>query len=138
MADYTWYRKGLCFSCAQCGNCCSGAPGYVWVTPDEQRAIARALGFQDGQLPRRYVRRVGFRISLTERPDGDCVFLRRNGEKAGCMIYEVRPLQCRTWPFWRLNLKSPDHWCAAGTTCPGINQGTYYDAGRIDEICDLM
>ena len=26
-----WYSEGLRFECTQCGACCSGEPGYVWV-----------------------------------------------------------------------------------------------------------
>jgi len=135
VADYTWYRKGLSFECKQCGNCCSGEPGYVWVTVAEHREIAKALGFKDRRLPPKYIRRVGFRHSLTEKPDGDCIFLKRKGRKVECEIYAVRPRQCRTWPFWKINLKSPEHWAAAATVCPGMNRGKFFDAGRIDEIC---
>lgn len=135
MADYTWYRKGLSFECVQCGNCCSGEPGYVWVSETEHRKIAKALGMRDGKLPPEYIRRVGFRYSLTEQGNGDCIFLERNGQTVGCQIYDVRPLQCRTWPFWSCNLKSPEHWAVAATMCPGMDQGKFYDAGRIDEIC---
>ncbi|MBN1341389.1 MAG: YkgJ family cysteine cluster protein [Phycisphaerae bacterium] len=134
VAPFAWYRKGLRFECTQCGQCCTGEPGYVWVTKEEHRRIARQLGFKDGQLPSKYIRRVGFRHSLTERANGDCIFLKRNGSTAGCEIYEVRPLQCRTWPFWKINTKSPDHWAAAALTCPGMDSGKFYDAGQIDEI----
>jgi uncharacterized protein len=132
--DYTWYRKGLSFKCVQCGACCSGEPGYVWVSAEEQRQIAKALGMKDGKLTSKHVRRVGFRYSLTEKANGDCIFLKRNGKTAGCAIYDARPRQCCTWPFWGYNLKSPEHWAAAAEMCPGMNQGEFYDAGRIDEI----
>ena len=36
----------------------------------------------------------------------DCVFLKEDPERGRktCSIYPVRPLQCRTWPFWPENL----------------------------------
>jgi Fe-S-cluster containining protein len=74
---------------------------------------------------KRHVRRVGTRLSLLERKNGDCDFLLR--EKiglTGCAIHPVRPVQCRTWPFWASNLESPETWDAVGEDCPGINQGT--------------
>ena len=43
MAD-PWYQDGLRFTCTRCGNCCTGAPGYVWVTPAELEALAAHLG----------------------------------------------------------------------------------------------
>lgn len=130
-----WYKDGLKFKCTQCGNCCSGPPGYVWVTPEELQRIAKFLGNADGKLDRKYVRRVGLGFSLTERPDGDCVFLRRENGKAMCSIYPVRPLQCRTWPFWEENLRSQDEWEAThARTCPGMNTGTHYTLVQIENI----
>jgi Fe-S-cluster containining protein len=123
MAGLPWYKDGLCFECTLCGNCCSGPPGYVWVTKDNIRRIAEYVGEPSGWLPTTHLRRVFFRYSLTERPGGDCVFLRRDGDKAYCQIYPVRPRQCRSWPFWNENLRSRKQWESAGADCPGINRG---------------
>ena len=30
-----WYAEGLRFKCTECGQCCTGAPGYVWVNEEE-------------------------------------------------------------------------------------------------------
>jgi len=129
-----WYTDGLKFTCTQCGNCCSGDPGYVWATKEEIRRISEFLGRTDGWLDRKHLRRVGFRYSLTERPDGDCIFLTREGGKTGCSIYSVRPLQCRTWPFWTTNLASANVWNDAGRSCPGMNNGRHYDFVQIEGI----
>ncbi|MCP4594355.1 MAG: YkgJ family cysteine cluster protein [bacterium] len=134
MAKEKWYRAGLAFECTQCGNCCSGPPGYVWVTKKEIRAIARFLGRTDEWLSAAQLRRVRFRYSLTERPDGDCVFLKRDGDLVGCTIYPVRPLQCRTWPFWSYNLTSEQAWNRSTETCPGINRGRRHDFVSIEDI----
>jgi len=129
-----WYKDGLRFECTQCGNCCSGPPGYVWVTPEEIEAIAAYLDRPDGTLDKTHLRRVGFRRSLTERPGGDCVFLDRRDGKAFCSIYPVRPQQCRTWPFWDSNLASPQSWEDATRTCPGMNHGRHYEFVAIEEV----
>lgn len=129
-----WYAAGLHFDCIQCGNCCSGPPGYVWVTREEVKAIAEFLGRSDGTLDKSELRRVGLRYSLTEKPDGDCFFLKRSGGKATCSIYPVRPAQCRAWPFWNENLRSPDTWNQAAANCPGMNVGKHYDLGVIEEL----
>lgn len=134
MASEKWYQAGLSFECTQCGNCCSGDPGYVWATKEEVRQIAEFLGRTDGWLDKAHVRRVGLRYSLTERPDGDCIFLKRDGGKSMCGIYPVRPLQCRTWPFWTENLTSPDAWNHAHRKCPGMNKGTRFTCLEIEEI----
>ena len=64
---------------------------------------------------RKVLRAVGSRLSLIERPDGDCIFYRD-----GCGVYPVRPAQCRAFPFWTINLRSPEAWRSAASTCPGI------------------
>ena len=132
MAKEKWYAGGLRFECTQCGNCCSGAPGYVWVTRQEIRQIAEHLGRDDGWLTERELRRVGFRYSLTELADGDCIFLDRRGGKTTCLIHPVRPTQCRNWPFWNSNLKSRTAWDQAAENCPGMNKGTKYDFVQIE------
>ncbi len=122
-----WYADGLCFTCTQCGNCCSGAPGYVWVTDEEMHAIAAELNMHPIEFMNRHTRRIGARRSLRERGNGDCEFLQQldDGRRV-CGIYASRPVQCRTWPFWQSNLKSRRVWDAAGRSCPGINQGEHH------------
>ncbi|NLG41897.1 MAG: YkgJ family cysteine cluster protein [Phycisphaerae bacterium] len=123
-ADTPWYSAGIAFSCAQCGNCCSGAPGYVWVTLQEAGQIADALSLKLSDFTRRYTRRVGSRLSLIELKGGDCVFLVRTPDGlTNCKVHDVRPVQCRTWPFWQSNLSSPKAWERAGRGCPGMNHG---------------
>jgi len=134
MSRGKWYQVGLYFECAQCGNCCTGEPGYVWITKEEIRRVSEFLGRTDGWLDPEHLRRVGFRYSLTERKNGDCIFLGRRGDKVGCTIYPVRPLQCRTWPFWSGILRSPDTWNEAHTKCPGMGCGEHYDVERIEAI----
>jgi Fe-S-cluster containining protein len=133
MSAGPWYRDGLKFTCTQCGNCCTGAPGYVYVSREEIGRIAAFLGRPDGTLGREHLRRVGLRHSLTEDPrNGDCCFLKSEDGKRICSIYPVRPLQCRTWPFWDVNLSSPDDWRDASRGCPGMNRGRHYDLVQIE------
>ena len=45
---------------------------------------------------------------------------------AGCRLYEDRPKQCRTWPFWPENLESPRHGKKpANYALPGMGRGTW-------------
>ncbi len=127
-----WYVAGLTFACVRCGRCCAGPEeGYVWVTPQEIVTIAEHLGIPLEQMQRDYVRRVGGRFSLRERSGShDCIFLARQGAHE-CAIYPVRPTQCRTWPFWPVNLRSPEAWARAAARCPGIHRGEHID---FDEI----
>jgi len=133
-ANGEWYRQGLRFECTQCGDCCTGAPGYVHVSPDEIDEIAAFLGRPGKGLTRKHLRPVGKGFSLTEDENtGDCCFLKtgRNGSRT-CSIYPVRPLQCRTWPFWPSNLEDRDAWNAAAGDCPGMNTGPRHDFVQIE------
>lgn len=129
-----WYRRGLQFRCTQCGNCCSGAPGYVYITPAEIERVAAFLQIEDGRLPPSHLRRVGNRFSLTELDNGDCIFLKNENGKRTCGVYPVRPLQCRTWPFWDANLKSSDDWTEAARDCPGMNVGPVHAFVQIESL----
>ncbi len=104
-------------ACASCpGRCCTGKSGHIWATPEEIELMAESLGISFAQFATRYTYRENGRFSLKEiqRPQGDfaCVFFDR-----GCKMYDVRPEQCRTFPFWehlrdKVNLLK--------TECPGI------------------
>lgn len=136
-----WFAKGLRFACTQCGNCCSGPPGTVAFTAGEARQMAAKLGVSKATFYERYARTVDGRWSLRERRTEhglDCVFLDREQVpgKAICRVYEARPTQCRTWPFWPENLRSKRAWddVKRVTPCPGMNEGRLVrvEAIRID------
>lgn len=127
---------GLRFSCTQCGNCCSGPPGYVLVSDEEARAFAAHLSITVEAFLERYTHmtREGRSLTEVETEFGrDCVFLDRTSRpgKAVCSAYEVRPAQCRTWPFWPSNLRSSQAWERAKGVCPGMDKGTLYTPVQI-------
>ena len=127
-----WFAGGLSFECTQCGNCCSGpGTGFVWVSESEIQNLAEALGMGNDidAFERKFTRRVGIKTSLVEYSDGDCIFLDK--ETRGCSVYQARPTQCRTWPFWHSNLDSPKSWSKAARDCPGCNHGTLYSLAEI-------
>ena len=128
-----WYADGLHFECRQCGHCCTGEPGYVWASRYELGLIAKSLKISEEDLRTEHCRRVGLRTSLIEKSNGDCTFLANGKEEPGCRIYSLRPLQCRTWPFWNLNLTSQNSWNAAAVKCCGMNKGKFYSFDRIEE-----
>ncbi len=123
-----WYADGLRFACTQCGHCCTGEPGFVWVNDEEIRAIAEFRGEPVEEVVGLYTRREGLRRSLKEKANNECIFYDR---EAGCTIYPVRPRQCRTWPFWECNTGSPLDWAAAAKECPGCNRGDLISAEEI-------
>ena len=52
----------------------------------------------------------------------------------GCTVYEDRPRQCRTWPFWQRVIDEPQEWADAGRGCPGIDHGALHSAAEITAI----
>jgi Fe-S-cluster containining protein len=123
-----WYRDGLAFECTRCGACCTGTPGYVWVSHDEIARLAEFRGQTVEQFATRFVRQVGDRYSLIEKPGGDCIFWDKS---AGCTVYPARPVQCRTWPFWPENVETRADWDHVREICPGSGRGRLFS---VDEI----
>lgn len=115
-----WYQHGLRFECTRCGQCCSGFPGFVWVTEEEMRAIAQFRGVSLGEVVALYTRFINGKRSLREKLNNDCTFFDAN---EGCTIYPVRPQQCRTWPFWESTVQTPDDWERTKEVCPGAGCG---------------
>jgi uncharacterized protein len=133
--DQCWYKNGLRFTCTGCGRCCSGAPGYVWVTSEEISAMAQHLSLSPELFVQRYIRQVGDRLALIELPNRnyDCIFLKNQK----CMIYDYRPRQCRTFPWWKENLTSPESWEEAALYCEGIApEGELVPSKTIQAIVD--
>ncbi len=124
-----WYADGLRFTCTQCGDCCRshGEYIYVQVTDEDAKRLARHFGLTVPQFRREYTLpddELGRVLKFTE---GACGFL---GEK-GCTVYEARPAQCRTWPFWPETLKKKVWDAEVVPFCPGAGEGKLYQLPRI-------
>lgn len=127
---------GLRFTCTQCGNCCSGPPGYVIVNDAEVEALASEVGVTAEAFRETYCQSTFLGLSLKEKdsPVGfDCVFLDRKSVpgKAVCSVYRARPAQCRAWPFWPALVRSPEGWKQGMRTCPGMGKGQLHAPAEI-------
>ena len=136
MEKQPWYKDGLQFQCSQCGDCCTGAPGYVWVNKEEIAKLAETQNMSVDDFESDYVRKIGIRKSLKEFPNGDCVFFDTKTRK--CQVYEARPRQCRTWPFWDSNLKNEEAWALTCEICPGSGQGKLHSIEQIEKQRSVM
>lgn len=146
--DKPWYADGLSFTCTQCGNCCTGGPGYVWISDIEIDRFCASLKMDRLAFLKKYCRLINGKVSLKERRnlrnEYDCVFLKeleineagRIRKQRVCTAYELRPLQCRTWPFWDGLLASQKTWDQASRGCPGMNQGKTYSLKQIVALRD--
>lgn len=123
-----WFAGGLPFTCTQCGDCCTGDPGFVWIDEREITKIASFLNVPEREVREYYGKKGVKGITLREKANGDCIFFETG---KGCVIYEVRPTQCRTWPFWEGNIKNPEAWEKTCQICPGSGQGELISAEEI-------
>jgi uncharacterized protein len=128
-----FYEQGLKFSCRKdCSKCCGGSPGFVFITEEEIDTIHKVLGLDRQTFLDNYTKDAGGRISLLDVEDDNwnCILLK----EGKCSIYQHRPLQCRTFPFWPHNIISKRDWNKASLECPGIGEGRHYTMEEIDSI----
>ncbi|MDR2483395.1 MAG: YkgJ family cysteine cluster protein [Treponema sp.] len=130
-------QEGLRFSCTRCSACCRYEPGYVFLSREDAETLASALEIAYDRFIVTYCRWIPAgggieRLSLREKADYDCIFWRE-----GCSVYESRPLQCRTFPFWPANLSSPEAWKSAAAFCPGMDKGALHGFMEIQQTLAL-
>jgi Fe-S-cluster containining protein len=129
-----WWKDGLNFSCTLCGACCGLVPGTVRFTSLELSAMSRLLGISEEKFKEDYTWRKYGTLSLKERSNYDCVFLRTDNRGAKCGIYSERPRQCVSFPFWPEILESKDAWERYSNSCPGMNGGKFFSYDEISII----
>lgn len=112
-------RFNFRFECQTgCTNCCT-QNGHVYLNEDDITRISAHLGLERDTFEKRYLCRSPEGMRLTfPRPDS-CHFL----VSSGCKIHEVKPLQCRTFPYWPENVRNRASWKALRRYCPGIGVG---------------
>jgi Fe-S-cluster containining protein len=130
-----WYQDGLQFTCTQCGRCCTGEPGFVWVDAGEIETLAHSQNMPVEEFIAVYTKRLRGRRTLREKPSGDCVFYDR---RRGCTVYGIRPKQCQTWPFWESNLHTPEDWQGIVEICPGAGTGELIPSEEITRRVQLI
>jgi len=113
--DYA-FDPSACSTCQ--GKCCTGESGYIYVTKEEIEKISDLLHLDVREFVAEYLFKKGYKYSIKERihnESHECVFYDR--ETNGCTIYEARPLQCKTFPFWDYFKTRVDE---LKLECPGI------------------
>jgi uncharacterized protein len=130
MAKSFW-SEGLRFECQGTGNCCvsRGGYGYVYVTLEDRRALARKLGLTTSAFTRRHCRRTGGHFHLKDLK-GPCTFL----DGKSCSVYEARPTQCRTWPVWPENMNARTWTREVAAFCPGVGKGKLFTPEAIRSL----
>ena len=125
-----FFDAGIRFECLRCGTCCTGDPGIIRISMPEIRALGDFLKMPIMDLTRMHLRPIDTGFSIAEETDGRCRFYDK-----GCRIYPVRPLQCRTYPFWFSRMRSFLQWEKTMEQCPGIGNGPLYSR---ESILDML
>jgi len=116
-----WWMSGVKFSCQSgCGKCCDQPGGIVYLSIKDAERISNHSGLSvDDWLERDARKTYDGRFVLKSREDdGICIHLNENQQ---CSIYEVRPQQCKAFPWWGENLASDRSWSQVKELCPGID-----------------
>lgn len=126
-------KDGLAFSCKRCSSCCCGVPGVVFMSQEELETLSELENLTTEQFIAVYCRWIpsndGFDyLSFRETAGYKCIFWE---EERGCRVYQARPVQCRTYPFWSHILQSEENWLKEGKKCPGIGEGSLHTSEEI-------
>ena len=125
----TQAQTGLRFECTQCGKCCTLREdyGHVYLNREEQTALAELHGLSLRSFKRRFTFTDEYgwtQLKAGGRNGEHCIFL--DVETGGCRVYEARPVQCRTFPFWR-DFVVDGRWSSeVRRMCEGIGRGRLY------------
>lgn len=111
--------KRIKFKCIRCSTCCRFYPGAVFLTEDDFYNITNFLSIDKKEFLNNFCRGI-YRdltevVALKEKDNYDCIFWEN-----GCKIYSVRPIQCKTYPFWSYVVDSDENFTFEKTRCKGI------------------
>ncbi|MGL1894038.1 MAG: YkgJ family cysteine cluster protein [Spirochaetaceae bacterium] len=130
-----FYEDGLKFTCERCSGCCRHEPGYVFLSEIDLTKMYQGLNISRKKFIKTYCSIVDLlgikRLTLIEKSNNDCIFWDK-----GCTIYNDRPLQCRSFPFWAHNLINEETWATVVNSCPGAGQGEVRSKNHIDRWLD--
>jgi len=108
------FDSSACEACG--GHCCSGESGYIYLNNDEIKRLVDFLQIDIVKFYKEYLIKVGYKFSLIEYKKDDvynCIFF----QDGKCSVYDVRPNQCRTFPFWDYY---KNNFQALKEECPGV------------------
>jgi hypothetical protein len=122
-----WLKRQvyLPFACTECGKCCQRGNGDVYMNRNEFMAVAQYLNMSTDDFIRTYSQHVLYEDDQNKNDarqqqrqvawihfssPQQCVFL--DPETKHCRIHPVKPVQCRTYPFYPQLLHSLEAWNA--------------------------
>ena len=128
------YKKGIRFKCQGSGNCCvsRGSYGFVYLSDIDLKRFSKYFKISIKKFKEKYCQITDGFYHLSEKYelDGNCIFLKDKK----CSVYESRPSQCRTWPFWNENMNAKVWNEDIAINCPGIGKGKLIKSKTIERF----
>lgn len=127
----------LKFKCQNSGKCCvsRGEVGFVFLTQKDVFRLSVFLNKPVSDFAKqslfdytRFKKGRSLQWHLTNS-EGPCQFLKNKK----CSIYEARPQQCRSWPFYPEHM-TPKAWAETAKFCPGIGKGPELSQDEVSKI----
>lgn len=129
MAKKEWWAKGIQFECQGSGKCCVSRDeyGFVYLTDRDRRRFAKYFKLSMREFTAKYCEKDQGHFWKLKDFTRSCVFLKNNQ----CSVYEARPTQCRTWPFWPENMSAKNWKRDVASYCPGVGKGRVWTEEEI-------
>jgi Fe-S-cluster containining protein len=136
MAKDPWWKDGIRFECQGSGKCCvsHGEYGYVYLTLEDRRAMARHFGLATREFTRKFCDKDSNGYWKVADFQEACRFL--DGKK--CSVYRARPAQCRTWPFWPEVMNARAWSKDVASFCPGVGKGRLWTRAEIEQQLSIQ
>jgi len=131
-----WWKDGLRFECQGSGKCCvsRGQYGYVYLTKPDRAKMAKFLKLSPSVFTKKYCEKDELGQWKLREFKATCQFLQNNQ----CVVYEARPTQCRTWPFWP-EVMGAKAWAKdVAAFCPGVGKGKLWSPKEIEKNLEIQ
>lgn len=124
-------EEALRFGCTQCGQCCA-RPGEIYLTESDALRISNYLRLSVKEFRKAWCVRDGVEWKMVVTEAKSCPFF----VERRCTIHDVKPIQCRTYPFWPEIVGTRYGWEDEAAECEGINHpdGRLYVTEEVEEL----
>ena len=131
-----WWHEGIRFECQGSGQCCVSRDGYgyVYMTKQDRIRMAQSLNMSTTAFTKKFCEKEDGLYHLIDGEEGRCLFL--NGKSCG--VYQGRPTQCRTWPFWPEVMNATVWEKEVAQFCPGVGTGRLWKKSDIEEQLQIQ
>lgn len=135
MSTTPWWSKGIPFECQGSGRCCvsRGEYGFVYLSKQDRPRLAKFFRLSTAEFLARFCKKDPGGWVLRSRKRA-CIFLKDKQ----CSVYEARPTQCRTWPFWPENMGAKTWSRDVVKFCPGVGKGKVWTEAEIRKQLKLQ